>query len=103
MTNTRTIFLDNFPDEKNKSLKEFLKGIDAPVSYIDSPEGADVVIDWPEGREICEAEKLHGGGRISCPDAFKAGARLRIDRGHMGDLLNLLDIRIFGCQLGCFK
>lgn len=86
-----------------ESIEEFLEEIEAEVSVVDSPVEADVVIDWPDEKLASEPNRLHSGGSMTCPNAFAAAAKLRISRYNMGRLLNLLDAKITGCQLGCFK
>ena len=103
MTITRTIFLDN-PDENQKGLVgKFFEDAGIPVIWGEAPDDADVIIDWPDDKVVCEPYFLHCGGRISCPNAFAIAGRLKIERGDLGNLLNHLNIRITSCQLGCFK
>lgn len=103
MTDSRTIHLINPPEEARTSLDDFLKDTGAPVEFTDSPENADLTIDWPDDKLVCDLDHFHAGGRISCPDAFRTAGRLRMNLANTGNLMNLLKIKIFGCQLGCFK
>ena len=41
-------------------------------------------------------------GRLPCPVAFKISADLGVSKSDIGDMANKLDIKISGCQLGCF-
>jgi hypothetical protein len=102
MSNTSLIYLDNPTDSSRENLQNFFNDAGITVEWADSPGNAKVTVDWPEEKAVCEPMILHAGGRISCPNAFAAAKRLNIDRGTMGNLLNHLNIRIFGCQLGCF-
>lgn len=103
MTDLRKIFLNNPTDEQRNSVVKFFDDAGTPVEWLDTSDGADVTVDWPDGKVVCEGDNLHGGGRISCPNAFVIAGRLNIERALMGNLMNHLDIRIYGCQLGCFK
>lgn len=55
-----------------------------------------------EEREECDDSTLHMGGWIRCPVAVAAAARLDISTRKMGKLLDLLDIKVRECGLGCF-
>lgn len=103
MNNTGSIYLDKPTGELKLSIMRFFEEASISVDWVDSQDKADVVIDFPEGKVECEPGTLHCGGRISCPDAFVNSGMMKIDRADMGKLLNHLDIRIFACQLGCFK
>lgn len=41
-------------------------------------------------------------GRLPCPVAFKISADLDVSTRAIGDMANKLEIKISGCQLGCF-
>ncbi|MFC2069790.1 hypothetical protein ACFLTB_01270 [Chloroflexota bacterium] len=41
-------------------------------------------------------------GRLPCPVAFKISEKHGVGRSVVGDLANKLDLKISGCQLGCF-
>lgn len=103
MTSTRTIYLDNPTEEQRSTVVKFFDDNEFEVTWANAREDADVVIDWPDGKEVCEPDLLHCGGRTTCPNAFVFAKKLKIDRGDMGKLLNHLNIRITSCQLGCFK
>ena len=91
------------PDDIVNKLNEFYKSIELEYIIVDSASEADITIDNPSEREISEPGVMHVGGRISCPVAFAIGKRLGISRANAGKLANVLEMKIFGCQLGCFK
>jgi hypothetical protein len=93
----------NLPDEIVNKLNEFCKSIELEYIIVDSVSEADITIDKPSEREISKPEIMHAGGRISCPVAFAIGKKLGISRANAGKLANVLEMKIFGCQLGCFK
>ena len=41
-------------------------------------------------------------GRISCKVAHQIADQLDVSLGSVGQVINKLDIKIYGCQLGCF-
>jgi len=97
------IHFDNPTDEWIMKIEEFLKGIDKSFVQVNASSEADISIDSPSEKLESEPNLLHIGGRISCPTAFVAANRLGMSRGDFGKFANLLNIKIFGCQLGCFK
>ncbi|MBO8126284.1 MAG: hypothetical protein H0Z38_03500 [Firmicutes bacterium] len=42
-------------------------------------------------------------GKLACKVAFKIADELNIPPRKVGDVANELEIKIAGCQLGCFK
>ncbi len=102
MSETTKIYLDNPSDSAKENLEKFFGDAGITVEWATSADGAGVVIDWPEDKEICETGVLHAGGRVTCPYAFAAASKMKIERRVMGELMNHLDIRINECQLGCF-
>lgn len=103
MTDSRKIYLNNPTDEQRNSSVKFFDDAGISVEWVKISDGADVTVDWPDDKVVCEGDSLHCGGRISCPDAFVIAGRLKIERALIGNLMNHLDIRINACQLGCFK
>ncbi|MDO8886891.1 hypothetical protein [Candidatus Oleimmundimicrobium sp.] len=41
-------------------------------------------------------------GKISCPMAHKIAKELGVSPKVVGDVVNELEIKLYGCQLGCF-
>ena len=41
-------------------------------------------------------------GRLPCAVAFKIAKKLKVSPRKVGDAANRLNIKIIGCQLGCF-
>ena len=42
-------------------------------------------------------------GRISCKTCFGIAEELEVNPMMVGDAANELEVKIFACQLGCFK
>jgi hypothetical protein len=81
---------------------KFLASKGADIEYADAPGDNVVVISWPGERKECDASSLCCGGFMSCENAFKTAAHLGLSRGVFGEFLNLLEIKLRHCQLGCF-
>jgi hypothetical protein len=67
-----------------------------------SEDEADVVVRVSEGRQESNDRVLESGGWISCAGAWAMAERLAIDKRSMGKLLDALDVKVRGCELGCF-
>ena len=103
MTDTKRIYLVNAPEDRKLKIAKFFDSIESKYELVDSEKDINISIDFPKEREISTSGILHAGGRISCPDAFNVAEKLGMTRKSIGEFLNVLDIKIFGCQLGCFK
>lgn len=54
-------------------------------------------------KEITERLKQTAAdGRISCTEARKIAEELEVPPQEVGEMCNELEIKIFGCVLGCF-
>ncbi len=62
-------------------------------------------VDVVEGGKRSEGSvsRLCGGGWIRCGTALALAQRLNIKAGSLGSLLDVLDIKVRDCSLGCFK
>jgi len=49
-----------------------------------------------------EVLKIVKEGKLSCPEAFGLARSKGFDLKDIGQVCNELNIRIVGCQLGCF-
>lgn len=76
-----------------------LKGHKPDLAIFVDGEVADRRADADELKGRCD---LMAGGKIACRDAFGIAARLGLDLGKFGDLLNGINVKISNCQLGCF-
>lgn len=50
-----------------------------------------------------EIKKASSDGRAACPVLLDIAARLKVSPRDVGEACNRLEIKIKGCQLGCFK
>jgi hypothetical protein len=50
-----------------------------------------------------ETVEVEGKKKLSCPKAFEISKNHSISLKEIGDCCNENEIKIFGCQLGCFE
>ncbi len=68
-----------------------------------APPGEGVLqVERGEPKQECGPSTLFAGGRIPCALALETARRLGVTPALMGRFLNLLEIKIHHCQLGCF-
>ena len=102
MKQTKPIFLCNPPPGFLEEIERLLASADVELSRADSEDAAAVCIIWVPDKLECGDSKLYVNGYMTCPSALEAAERLGVDRATFGKLLNLLDIKLRQCQLGCF-
>lgn len=68
-----------------------------------APFGEGLIqIETPEPKKECVPDHFYPNGRIACALALETARKLGVVPALMGRLLNLLEIKIHHCQLGCF-
>jgi len=102
MTNTKWLYLDNPPSDVAEKIRQLFASAKLEADWADTADAAAICISWPADRTECNEGMLYSGGFMTCPEAFKAAARIGMDRTTFGKLLNLLDIKLKQCQFGCF-
>jgi len=90
------------PEGMATSVSEFVAAESISLDVVTSGPGA-VRVETPTTQQQCKTGLLYTGGWIACSEAFTMADTLGIGAGNMGKLLNLLDIRVRQCQLGCFR
>ncbi len=90
------------PESFLAPIRQLLAGQEIPLEVVCGGEGAVRVAQSGERRE-CDLTTLHAGGWITCPTAWAMASGLQIGNPAMGKILNLLDIRVRRCDLGCFQ
>ncbi|MBN2561366.1 MAG: hypothetical protein JXQ75_10600 [Phycisphaerae bacterium] len=71
---------------------EVVSDSDATVRAVESEE-----------RLPCNLTTLQVGGWIACPTARAVAEKLGVGGRKMSALLNILDIKVRACELGCFE
>jgi len=102
MLMTKSIYLNNPTPEQAKKVEEFFAGHNITADFVDSGDAAEVTVHWPGERRECDESNLYAEGYSTCPAAFKTAVKLGVDRDVFGRLLNTLEIKLKGCQFGCF-
>ena len=85
-------------------VREFFQSRQLPLEVVTTGEAEVTVQEGPADgeRRECDPTTLYQGGWIPCRVAWAVAPRLELPRGGMGEFLNLLDIKVRNCQLGCF-
>jgi len=90
------------PQEMLMQVESFLREHGIPLE-VTSGRNATVVVGRSSERRESGPATLQSGGWIACPTALGMAGRVRIRPQQLGMLLNLLDVKIKACSLGCFK
>lgn len=83
-------------------LQKFLNQKQIPISFSDDGTGAIRIIHGLD-RPFCTFDTLYVDGAIDCETARHLAVKLNITLGHMGQILDFLNIKIRNCSLGCFR
>ena len=89
------------PEGMLEKVRTDIQQMDIQVEVVTGGECAVAVREAEAGSE-CNASALYPGGWISCTNAWTAANKLEIEKKNMGAFLDLLDIKVRDCQLGCF-
>jgi len=90
------------PEELRESVDTFVNAEGLPIDVVSDDSGTVRVVQSGERRK-CDPTTLQAGGWIPCTVARAMAAKMRIDSRKMGKLLDLLDIKVRECALGCFE
>ena len=90
------------PAKHRASLQEFIETERLPWTLVDAPAGRVNLVEKDPPAE-CDLEHLFPGGRIPCSVAFQLAETCGTPPASIGRLMNLLKIKIYDCQLGCFQ
>lgn len=89
------------PQALAQQVRQFVESEAVPVA-VTGDSDADVRVIVAEGRVESDLKTLQSGGWIACATARALARKLRVQPRQAGRLLDLLDIRIRDCELGCF-
>lgn len=67
------------------------------------PEAGTVVVVTGEAGKRCTRRRLYVGGTIACETARAMAGVLGLTVRQMGELLDVLQIKVRQCGLGCFR
>lgn len=89
------------PDNLIERVKSFIES-EGVLLEIVGEGSADLRIVQSQGRIQSDACILQAGGWIACPTARAIARELGITPKKVGRLLDILDIKVRDCELGCF-
>ena len=89
------------PDNLIERVKSFIES-EGVLLEIVGEGSADLRIVQSQGRIQSDACILQAGGWIACPTARAIAGRLGMSPKKFGRLLDILDIKVRDCELGCF-
>ncbi|MBN1335011.1 MAG: hypothetical protein JXB39_03525 [Deltaproteobacteria bacterium] len=93
----------SLPPALESDVQAFLTEAGIPLAILPATEArVHVLLPVTGPPDEADASTLPAGGTIRCPIALGMAARLGISAKDLGRLLNRLEIKIHGCQLGCF-
>ncbi len=90
------------PKELREKVSQFAKANDMDVKVVEG-EPCDICIVSAGEKAESLADTLQTGGWIKCAAAWEMAKKHHIPLLLLGALLDLLDIRVRGCCLGCFE
>lgn len=89
------------PPARRAAMEEFLRREALNWGIVDPP-GGDLGIVEAAPKTECSGLTLHPGGRMPCAVAMAMAESCGVPGRTVGRLLNLLEIKVHDCQLGCF-
>ena len=90
------------PKELRDKVSQFAKANDMNVKVVEG-EPCDICIVSGGKKAESLADTLQAGGWIRCAAAWEMAKKHHISLLLLGALLDLLDIRVRRCCLGCFE
>lgn len=89
------------PENLVEQLRAFVRSEGVPLEIVHEGEAALRVVRC-EGRAESDDSTLQSGGWIACPTARAIAGKLGVSPKMVGKLLDVLDIKLRDCELGCF-
>ena len=89
------------PEEMLESIRRLVESEEIPIQVVSQGECALRVIR-SEGRAESDLNTLQSGGWIKCEVARAVAGKLNTSTQKTGKLLDVLDIKVRECGLGCF-
>ena len=97
-----TVLTIGVSEKHRASLQEFVDAEGLPWTLVDAAGGKLNLIEVDQPAE-CDLERLFPGGRIACSIALEMAEVYHVPAGSIGRLMNLLQIKVRDCRLGCFR
>ena len=89
-------------EELRDDVERFIRKNNVPMELGDL-RSADLGIVSSADKKMCDTKTLYSGGWIKCPTAWEIAKQHSLDLTQFGSLLDMLNIRIRHCALGCFE
>ncbi len=89
-------------EEWRDRIVTFIAAEGLSIEVVGDGEGTVHIVQSDQRRQS-EGRTLEAGGWISCLAARAMATKLSLDGRKLGKLLDLLDIKIRECELGCFE
>ena len=90
-----------FPTELRTKLETFQAEQSLSMPLNENATG-DVTVEIVTERKESSPTLLYSGGWLSCATAWEMSDILGISKAQMGMLLDLLEVKVRNCDLGCF-
>ena len=90
------------PHALDEKIRQFISENNLDIEIVDQAPYKFRAVVSGEGRQSIE-NILETGGWISCGHALQLAKQLEIPSLQFGALLDLLEIKVRECSLGCFK
>lgn len=91
------------PENLRLKLADFLRDSSLELELVTTDPADLRVVPAAVEREPSDTETLRVGGAIDCATAWALAEKHGLDLMQLGALLNLLEIRVCKCCLGCFQ
>lgn len=91
------------PSGRREAVEQFLREEGIDWTLAEAGHGWLNILEADEPGRPCDRRTLHVKGRIDCSTALALADETRVASRSVGRLMNLLEIRIGNCQLGCFQ
>ncbi len=91
------------PAGRRAEIERFLREEAIGWTITEAGSGHLNIVEASAPRQACDRRTLYPQGRIDCSTALAWAEEYEIESQAVGRLMNLLEIRIGTCQLGCFQ
>ena len=89
------------PEELREKVAQFAQGSGPDLEVVDA-EPCDLRVEVSAEKVESQGDTLVAGGWITCPTALAMSAKHHLPVETVGALVDLLQIKVRSCSLGCF-